>query len=1112
MSSPSSDSSIRIIGNSGREGKGENQFAQPRGICINSKTKEIFIVDCNNHRIQVYHLNSLAYIRQIGKGVQGNLVGSLNYAVGLCLDDSNQLFAADTNNHRIAVFNSITGVHTRSIGSHGVSDGCFKSPYGVCVDDSTGYLYVADYDNHRVQVFNKETGEFVRKFGSGLGSGVGQMNQPIVLCLDSDTGYLFVADYSNNRVIVMNKTTGVFIRYIGAESGPDAFKGPRALCISQEAGLLFVSDRENHRIQIYNKHTFTLLRHLGNGIGVEPGQFNRPMEMCCNIEEGVLLVVDGYNHRVQIMEIPELQAEKIKYKAAQKAKLDAEFGGKMTPKASKLATHTKLLDEVAIVENKSDGSCILHFSSFLDLYVVHLSAEDTTKYMELLASSSHRRSPVRPTCNNEQHDIRTEDASLIIHSSCSHSHDQLTSSSILSTRQLDKLNKQADLFLGILEGLAASSGDNYDDDKNDQSERASTESDQEVVSSNFVLVAPAVSALHSLLRRQWVPNRMSEPVISLLLSYLTNMKSGVNVSGEGEKLVLTQALVDLLRESLNIDSDVNETILSLLLKKLEPGIAFRLENRTISVETNAMSSEQQTDELQLQQNAEPEENYCRDACVLYSYFDLLVEIARRGNIGLPPTVTHDCSHICMACVGNDRCRLFYEDLMCLMYGGAFVSPLLRFHRDSVNTDSVKPPQHNANEKVITEGKKLFDSEKSDNLVFTSGINTLLYTMYRINSLRKVHTSELHLERKSAPSVRAASSTAVPFRDVQTEFLQRSLAYLEEAGANQAQENFVANSASSAAALNQSNAPPRQRGGRNIWNPDCSLAMGDLVDAMDKEKVWFESIVQEVSSTGVKVHFMGWGAKWDDIIPLSELPQRISPLNSRTVNWRKDVYEGGLIEIKCNDDLVNQKWMWGKVTSLNVDDSWVEVSYSFANEPAVIKRAWLFGETICPIGMHTKDKSRAAAATVPKPNRTVETILKEKAMKAPKPVARCDASESSFFDKDDDFEMLADGVLNRITAVIPSDESDAAATTCENKNRQQSFHNNVPATLPAAAHPAIKQTLDANYESYLAQNTGGFDLNVLNSNPYIFGLYSVVLNDRNTPTRHMDFIAYLLWDR
>ena len=53
---------------------------------------------------------------------------------------------------------------------------------------------------------------------------------------------------------------------------------------------------------------------------------------------------------------------------------------------------------------------------------------------------------------------------------------------------------------------------------------------------------------------------------------------------------------------------------------------------------------------------------------------------------------------------------------------------------------------------------------------------------------------------------------------------------------------------------------------------------------------------------------------------------------------------------------------------------MEVSYSFSNEPSVVKRAWLYGETICPVGMHTKDKSKAAAASLSKPLKKVRKIF------------------------------------------------------------------------------------------------------------------------------------------
>eukprot|EP01033_Poteriospumella_lacustris_P013517 gene13517-9671_t len=187
---------------------------------------------------------------------------------------------------------------------------------------------------------------------------------------------------------------------------------------------------------------------------------------------------------------------------------------------------------------------------------------------------------------------------------------------------------------------------------------------------------------------------------------------------------------------------------------------------------------------------------------------------------------------------------------------------------------------------------------------------------------------------------------------------------------------------------------RLRGGRRIWDPSEPLAPGDLIDCMDKEKSWFESIVVDVAADGsIRVHFLGWAAKWDDTITEAERPIRLAPLNTHTRNWRGDLFEGGLIEVKCNDDVVNQKWMWGRITKLNVEESWVEIAYSFSSEPVVVKKAWLYGETICPVGMHTKDKSRAAASLITRPGKTVKEILAEKISTG--------RSDVAFYDFDDD---------------------------------------------------------------------------------------------------------------
>ncbi len=184
-----------------------------------------------------------------------------------------------------------------------------------------------------------------------------------------------------------------------------------------------------------------------------------------------------------------------------------------------------------------------------------------------------------------------------------------------------------------------------------------------------------------------------------------------------------------------------------------------------------------------------------------------------------------------------------------------------------------------------------------------------------------------------------------------------------------------------------------RGGNNIWQKGEQMLIGDLVDAMDKEKCWFEAIITEVRpGMNIKVHFMGWGSKWDDIVTIDELETRIAPLNTQTNPWRTDLFEGGLIEIKCNEDTVNQKWMWGKIIAMSIQEEWVDVSYSFSNEPVILKRAHLYGETICPIGMHTKERSKAVSATIVRPPQRADEIVKAKDE---------NIDDAAFYDRDDE---------------------------------------------------------------------------------------------------------------
>jgi len=48
----------------------------------------------------------------------------------------------------------------------------------------------------------------------------------------------------------------------------------------------------------------------------------------------------------------------------------------------------------------------------------------------------------------------------------------------------------------------------------------------------------------------------------------------------------------------------------------------------------------------------------------------------------------------------------------------------------------------------------------------------------------------------------------------------------------------------------------------------SYQPGDYVDAQDSARKWYEAIVREVKPDTIKVHYFGWGSKWD-----YELPRR-----------------------------------------------------------------------------------------------------------------------------------------------------------------------------------------------------------------------------------------------
>ncbi len=232
-------------------------------------------------------------IQQWGAPAGGTSLGDFLSSGGIAVNSAlGVVYVSDfggapaTGNDRIQIFDT-SGTPIDEWGSFGTADTSFSDPYGVAVNQTTGYVYVADTGNDRIKVFDS-SGTAVGAWGSS-GSSDSSFTLPRGISVHPVNGNVYVADPLLSRVTIFDASGNYLDKF--------ATIWPSAVAINPVSGNVYVAAELNDLIRVYNTTGTALLNSFG-GTGSGDGQFNRPWDVNFD-SSGNLFVVDLFNDRIQ---------------------------------------------------------------------------------------------------------------------------------------------------------------------------------------------------------------------------------------------------------------------------------------------------------------------------------------------------------------------------------------------------------------------------------------------------------------------------------------------------------------------------------------------------------------------------------------------------------------------------------------------------------------------------------------------------------------------------------------------------------------------------------------------------------------------------------------------
>ena len=266
----------------GSFGTSNDELKNPKDVIVSSNGKTIYVVDTDNHRINVFdddgdhdfkfgtfcNIASIQSCNDNADGANDDGDGQFNKPTSATLDSFGNLFVVDSENERIQRFDDGDGEFELKFGS---SDDTkpehLGSAQGIATLKSTKEIYVSSSDTDSISVFSS-SGSFLFNFDSFDGND--DFRNPSHMIIDDTKEILYVSDTGNNRILIfqlVNSNTcpsntdevidGVcFVDKFGSSGSSDGkFDSPTGLALDTTNDLLYVADTDNDRIQVFTLTT-----------------------------------------------------------------------------------------------------------------------------------------------------------------------------------------------------------------------------------------------------------------------------------------------------------------------------------------------------------------------------------------------------------------------------------------------------------------------------------------------------------------------------------------------------------------------------------------------------------------------------------------------------------------------------------------------------------------------------------------------------------------------------------------------------------------------------------------------------------------------------------------